>query len=193
MNRPLAATAARRIAVVDAFIDVVLECGSPPTPEEAANRAGVSRATFFRYFSTIAELRNEAATRVVERFPDLLTIPTIGLGSRDDRIRRFVDFQVQLHETLHPLELLMRSHAAQDPEAAGFVDAVRRLHADHARQHFEADLHPHGPARRDDLVAAIAVLTSVESWQQFRHSLGRSRAQTNRAWRSALVGIFADA
>jgi AcrR family transcriptional regulator len=190
---PPATTASRRIAVVDAFIDVVLERGSPPTPEEVADRAGVSRATFFRYFSTLVQLRNEAATRLVERFPDLFTIPDIGTGSLDDRIRRFVDSQIQLHETLHPLELLMRSHAAHDSETADFVDAVRRLHADQARRHFEADLHPHGPARRDDLVAAIAVLTSVESWQQFRHSLGRSRVQTNRAWRSALAGILADA
>ena len=179
--------------MVDAFIDVVLERGSPPTPEEVAERAGVSRATFFRYFSTLVELRNEAATRVVERFPDLFTVPPVGAGCLDDRIRRFVDSQVRLHETLHPLELLVRSHAAHDAETADFVDAVRRLHADQARQHFEADLHPHGPARRDDMVAAIAVLTSVESWQQFRHSLGRSRVQTNRAWRSALAGIFADA
>ena len=176
--------------MVDAFIDVVLERGSPPTPEEVADRAGVSRATFFRYFSTLVELRNEAATRVVERFPDLFTIPDIGTGSLDGRIRCFVDFQIQLHETLHPLELLMRSHAAHDSETAEFVDAVRRLHADQARRHFEADLRLHGPARRDDLVAAIAVLTSVESWQQFRHSLGRTRVQTNRAWRSALAGIF---
>lgn len=179
--------------MVDAFIDVVLERGSPPTPEEVADRAGVSRATFFRYFSTLVELRNEAATRVVERFPELFTIPLVGIGGLDDRIRRFVDSQVQLHETLHPLELLMRSHAAHDAETADFVDAVRRLHADQARQHFEADLHPHGPARRDDMVAAIAVLTSVESWQQFRLSLGRSRVQTSRAWRSALAGLFADA
>ena len=73
----------------------------------------------------------------------------------------------------------------------GFVDAVRRLHADQARQHFEEDLRPYGPARRDDMVVAIGVLTSVESWQQFRHTFDRSLAQTNRAWRTALAGIFA--
>jgi AcrR family transcriptional regulator len=187
----LSATTDRRLSAVDAFIDLVLESGSPPTPEEVADRAGVSRATFFRYFTTLVELRNEAAARVVERFADLFTIPDIGAGSLDERIRRFVDARVQLHETLHPLELLTRSHAAQDGDTAGFVDAVRRLHADQARQHFEADLRPHGPARRVDMVVAICVLTSVESWQQFRHTFGRSLAQTNRAWRAALTGIFA--
>ncbi len=191
--RPSAPTTDRRLTAVDAFIDLVLESGSPPTPEGVADRAGVSRATFFRYFSTLVELRNEAAARVVERFPDLFTIPAIGTGSLDERIRRFVDARIQLHETLHPLELLTRSHAARDADIASFVDAVRQLHADQVRQHFEADLQPHGPARRDDMVVAIGVLTSVESWQQFRHTFGRSLVQTNRAWRTALAGILADA
>ena len=193
VTRPPATTTDRRLAAVDAFIDLVLESGSPPTPEGVADRAGVSRATFFRYFSTLVELRNEAAARVVERFPDLFTIPAIGTGSLDERIRRFVDARVQLHETLHPLELLTRSHAARDADIASFVDAVRQLHADQVRQHFEADLQAHGPARRDDMVVAIGVLTSVESWQQFRHTFGRSLVQTNRAWRTALAGILADA
>jgi AcrR family transcriptional regulator len=194
-NRPpeLSSTSAgRRLAAVDAFIDLVLERSSPPTPEEVADRAGVSRATFFRYFATVVELRNEAATRVLERFPDLFTIPAIGTGNLEERIRRFVDVRIQLHETLHPLELLMRSHAVHDADTADFIDAVRQLHADQARQHFDTHLQPHSPARRDDMVAAIAVLTSVESWQQFRHTLGRSPIQTRRAWRIALAGIFAD-
>lgn len=192
ITRPQTSPAGRRIAVVDVFIDLVLEGDSSVTPEDVAARAGVSRATFFRYFSTLAELRNEAATRVVERFPDLFTIPTIGAGTPDERIRRFVDSRVQLHETLHALELLMRTRAAHDAEEADFVDTVRRLHADQTRQHFEADLQPHGPTHRDDIVAAIAVLTSVESWQQFRHTFGRSLAQTKRAWRRALAGILTD-
>jgi AcrR family transcriptional regulator len=185
--------AGRRLIVVDAFIDLVLEGGTAPTPEEVADRAGVSRATFFRYFSTLVELRGEAAARVVERFPELFTIPAVGAGSLDERIRHFVDARFQLHETLHPLELLMRSHAVRDAGTADFVDAVRQLHADQARQHFEADLQSHGPARRDDMVTAIAVVTSVESWQQFRRTYDRSPVQTCRAWRMALAGIFAGA
>jgi AcrR family transcriptional regulator len=182
--------AGRRLVVVDAFIDLALEGRAAPTPEAIADRAGVSRATFFRYFSTLVELRGEAAARVMERFPELFTIPDLGSGSLDERIQRFVDARVQLHETLHPLELLVRAHAARDADTSDFVDAVRQVLADQARQHFAADLRPHGPARRDDLVTTIAVLTSVESWQQFRRSHDRSPVQTRRAWRTALAGIL---
>lgn len=178
--------------MIDAFIDLVLEGGPTPTPDTVSDRAGVSRATFFRYFTTLVELRNEAADRVMERFPHLFASPAAPTGGLDERIRSFIDARVQLHETLHPLELLIRSHAANDPDTAGFVDAVRKLQADQIRQYFEVDLQPHGPARRDDLVVAICVLTSVESWQQFRQTFGRSPVQTGRAWRLALAGILGD-
>ena len=183
----------RRQLVVDAFIDLVLESGEPPTPEGVAERAGVSRATFFRYFSTLVELRDEAVARVVERFPEVFTIPASATGNLNQRIESFVDARVELHEALHPLELLMRAHAARDSSTADFIDATRQVLADQARRHFEAELQPRSSAQRDDMVATIAVLTSVESWQQFRQSHGRSPSQTRRAWRRALAGILADA
>jgi AcrR family transcriptional regulator len=189
-GRP-SASARRRLLVVDAFIDVVLEGGAPPAPEDVADRAGVSRATFFRYFSTLAELRNDASTRVLERYPELYTLPAVDDGSLDLRVRRFVDARVQLHEVLHPLELLLRVHAAHEAEASAFVEVARQVLADQVRQFFAAELQAHSAARRDDIVTTIAVMTSVESWQQFRHSHHRTTIQTRRAWRIALADVLA--
>ena len=75
---------------------------------------------------------------------------------------------------------------------ADFVDVARQILADQARRHFEAELLVRGPARRDDMVTAIAVLTSVESWQQYRHSHHRSPAEIRRAWRSTVAGILTE-
>ena len=189
--RARSVSARRRLLVIDAFIDLVLEGGAPPAPEDIAARAGVSRATFFRYFSTLAELRNDASARVLERYPELYTLPTIDDGSLDARVRSFVDARVQLHEVLHPLQLLLSVHAASEGEAAEFVDVARQVLADQVRQYFAAELQAHSPAQRDDIVTTIAVLTSVESWQQFRHSHHRTLTQTRRAWRTALADILA--
>ena len=49
----------RRESAVDAFIDLVLESGNAPSPDEVAKRAGVSIASMYRYFETLDELRNE--------------------------------------------------------------------------------------------------------------------------------------
>lgn len=193
LGEPSLTRADRRRLVVDAFIDLALEDGGPPTPEGVAGRSGVSRATCFRYFSTLTELRNEAATRVMERFPELFTIPDIGTGTLEQRVERYVDAKVELHEFLHPLELLTRTRAGIDSETADFIDATRQFLADQARQHFGPELDSMSPAEREDMVSTIAVLASVESWQQFRRSYGRSPAQTRRAWRTALSALLAEA
>ena len=184
------AIAARRLHVVDAFIDLVLETGAAPSPEELAERASISRATCFRYFSSLAELRAEAVARVVSRFPDLFDVDDA--QDSDDRVRAFVRTQLRIHEKLHPLELASRAHAAENADAASFVDTVRVAAAHRARGYFAAELMARGPARRDDIVATIAVITSVESWHQFRRSHARSETQTRRAWEAAVSAALHD-
>lgn len=176
----------RRVGAIDAFIDLVLEHGAPPRPEEVAERADVSIASLYRYFTSLDELRRDAIVRLVDRFPDLFAIPEIGTGSRVRRIARFTASRVALHETLHPLQLLMRAVSQTDPAAAEIVDAARGAMADQVQLHFDAELETLSPTQRGDTVATIAALTSVESWEQYRRSLHRTQAQTRRAWSDAI-------
>lgn len=176
----------RRAGAVDAFIDLVLESGRHPRPEEVAERADVSIASLYRYFADLDELRRDALARLVERFPDLFLIPDIGTGYRADRIASFAAARVALHETLHPLQLLARAEAHADPAVAEHVDSAREAMAEQIRLHFDIELRTQRPKDRDDTVAAIAALTSVESWEQFRRSLHRTPAQTRRAWSGAI-------
>jgi AcrR family transcriptional regulator len=180
----------RRQRVIDAFIDLVLEGDPSPTPPSVAERAGVSRASVFRYFETLDELRAETAGRVLERFVDLFELGEPSTTSTADRAADFVASRLRFHETLHPLALLQRRHAA-DPEAAAAIDMGRNLLADQVRTYFRHDLEPLDDERRDDVVTTIAVLTSIESWHQSRHSHGRRPAQTRRAWISAITALLA--
>ncbi|MEZ5244541.1 MAG: TetR/AcrR family transcriptional regulator [Acidimicrobiales bacterium] len=176
---------ARREAAVDAFVDLLLE-GRTPRPEEVADRAGVSMATLYRYFTSLDELRHDAMVRVLERFPHLLTVPQIGVGSRQQRIRRFVKARLDLHETLHPLALLQRASAFGDVGAATMVTNSRTLMADQIRLHFDDELRTLPPARREGTILALEMLTSVESWQSFRVSHDQTVARTRRAWTDAV-------
>ena len=47
-------------------------------------------------------------------------------------------------------------------------------------------------AQRDDAVALVATLTSVESWEQFRLAYGRSPLQTRRAWAQAIEAVLSE-
>ena len=182
----------RRTRAVDALIDLVLEHGRHPRPEEVAGRAGVSIASLYRYFANLDELRRDAVARLVERFPDLFDIPEIGTGDRKQRIASFTSARFALHETLHPLQLLSRAMSHTDPSAEKHIDAARSAMADQIRRHFDAELHTLRPTRREDAVAAVAALTSVESWEQFRRTHRRTPAQTRRAWNSAIDRLLPD-
>jgi AcrR family transcriptional regulator len=187
-QRPPASTR-RRVRSIDAFIDLVLEGNLPPTPEQVAERAGISMATFFRYFETLKVLRRDAALRLLERFP-LLRVSNVGEGPLRERIERFAAIRVALWEKVHLLARLQRTTVFQDPDAAQMVDFVRGVMADEVREHFATELRGLTAAQRDDAVALIASLTSVESWEQFRHAYGRSPLQTRRAWTQAIDAIL---
>ena len=180
----------RRARALDAFIDLVLERNAHPRPEEVAERAEVSIASLYRYFTDLDELRRDAVRRLVERYPDLFRISKIGGGGRQDRIISFTASRLALHETLHPLELLARATSRTDASARRHVDDVRSVMADQIRRHFDAELRTLTPTRIEDTVATIAALTSVETWEQFRRSHGRTAAQTRRAWIDAIDRIL---
>lgn len=183
--------ARRRSRVVDAFLDLVLEGDPSPDPASVTERAGVSRASLFRYFATLEELRTEATGRVFERFLDLFELDDDPSASSEDRIAHFVESRLRFHETLHPLALLQRRHAADSDDAAAWLDMSRNLLADQVRSYFRPELEAFGEAWYDDVVTTIAVLTSVESWHQSHHSHGRAPAQIRRAWIAALTALLA--
>ena len=180
----------RRTRALDAFIDLVLERGARPRPEEVAERADVSIASLYRYFTDLDELRRDATARLVERYPELFVISKIGTGQRRARIASFTAARLALHETLHPLQLLARESSRSDPSARHHVDDSRSAMADQIRRHFDAELRTLTPTNREATVATIAALTSVESWEQFRRSHDRTPAQTRRAWNDALDRIL---
>ena len=87
----------RRVRALDAFIDLVLEGNLPRTAETVAERAGISKATFFRYFESLNAMRYDAAARMLERFP-LLHVPDAGVGPLRQRIESFAAIRVSLWE-----------------------------------------------------------------------------------------------
>ena len=181
----------RRVRALDAFIDLVLEGHLPPTVEQVAERAGISKATFFRYFESLNAMRYDAGARMLERFP-LLHVADPGKGPLRERIERFVSLRVELWEKVHLLARLQRSLVLHDPDAARMVDSVRELLVDQVREHFAPELQERSAAQRDDAAMLIAMITSVESWEQFRSTYGRSPMQTRRAWERAIEAVLDD-
>lgn len=172
----------RRTHAIDTYLDLIMDGHLPPTIEQVASRSGISVPTLFRYFRNVGELLQNATRRTAERHGHLFQVPEIGTGSLDERIGRFAGVRVELWETIHLLARLLRSNALRNPEAAQAVASARKLLADQIRAHFDTELRKLSPAHREDAVATIATLTSVDSWELFRLAYGRTPAQTRRAW-----------
>ena len=175
-----------RTAVSEAMIDLVFEGNIPPSPDQIAERAGVSIASLFRYFETLDDLRNETIDIYFERHGHLFDIVDIGEGALDGRIQNLVRSRATLYETTEPMGRLLRVRANEVAAASDLLHRARVTRADQIRQHFDHELRPLSRARRDDLVVTIVTLTSFESWDQMCNTHGRSHQQVRRAWTTAL-------
>lgn len=162
-----------RAAVVDAMIDLVLAGHTPPTADQVAAHAGVSTASVFRYFDNLDDLRRQGIRRYLERYDHLLDVPDIGEHGLRRRIATLVDARQRFYVTIEPMARLARAQALTVPELDEALGRVRVTLADQLSEHFAVELRAVGPARRGELVALVAALTSYESWEQLRrHGLG---------------------
>lgn len=171
-----------RIAVVDAMIDLVLDGRTPPMADEIAVRAGVSTASVFRYFDSLDDLRRQGIQRYLERYDHLLGIPDIGEHELDRRIATLVDARQRFYETIDPMARLARSQALTVPELDETLGRVRATLTDQLSEHFAVELAHLRPARRREVLALVAALTSYESWEQLNRQ-GLDRAAVARALR----------
>jgi AcrR family transcriptional regulator len=180
-----------RLAVIDAMLSLVSEGHVPPTVEQVAERADVSAASVFRYFDTLADLRQATTEVFFERNPHLFDVADIGEGPRSHRVETFVAASLRLFEENEPMARLVRLQAHQVGAAREMLHRLRATRADQVRHHFDDELRAMSPATRADVVMVITTLTSFESWDQARHDHQRSRAQVQRAWVAALTTLLA--
>lgn len=179
-----------RAAVVDAVIDLVLAGATPPSADDIAARAGVSTASVFRYFDSLDDLRRHAIGRYLQRYDHLLGIPDIGEHGFARRVANLVESRQQFYETIEPMARLARSLALTVPELDEALGRVRATLADQLSEHFAAELGGLRPARRREMVAVVAALTSYEAWEQLRRH-GLDRGAVGRALRTGVEQLLA--
>ncbi len=179
-----------RAAVTEAMIELVLDGHVPPTTEELAERADVSVASVFRYFDGLDDLRRAATTLYFERYGHLFDIDRIGDGPRRDRIARFVDARLELYSVAEQMGRLIRYRAHDAGGANETLGRLRAMYADQVRHHFDVELSELDRTARDDLVTAISVLTSFESWVQYRDHHRLDDRRIRHAWTTSLTALI---
>ena len=149
--------------------------GENPSVAEVAARAGVSRATAYRYFPTRSKLINA----VVEDSLGPVRILASTTPDGRDRIRelfdrtfpRFKEYEPQLRAAL----LLSLDHAAQERAGRLAEEPYRRGHRRKILSHAAAPLKGQiGRRRFDRLVRALSVVYGIEAYVVLRDIWGSS-------------------
>lgn len=179
-----------RTAVVNAHLDLLLETGEPPAPDAVAARAGVSVSSLFRYFETLADLEQHAVAIYFERFGGWFEIPRIGEGTADERIRRFVDARLRLHDKVAPVARLTRARQPDEGPITARLAEIRASFAEQVRRHFQPELAAVPRAEGDRRADAVDVLTSFEAFDLLVTGHGRSTRQIRETWTLGLRSLL---
>jgi AcrR family transcriptional regulator len=167
-----------RDAVVDAVLALIEEGDLRPTAPRIAARAGVSARTVFQHFSDLESLFAAVAARAGERLIALL-VPLSADGPIDDRIDAFVAQRVRVLEALTPIR---RAAVLQEPFSAALRD-VRQHFVHRSRVEIERvfaqELDARSAPERNEVVLALATMSSWMAWETLRehHGLSAEDAQ----------------
>jgi AcrR family transcriptional regulator len=173
-----------RSALIEATREL-LAAGTTPTVEQAADRAGISRTTAYRYFTNRGELL--AAT-----YPDIERGSLLGTDAPADPHERFdaiVDLFVRHVVEFEP-ELRAQLRLALSPELRG--DAELPLRSGRAIVWLEDALAPFGlPARKSRRLAiAIRAAAGIETLVWMTDIAGLSRREAASTMRTTARALL---
>jgi hypothetical protein len=173
-----------RLAIIEAYQELLRRNSVMPTAVQIAEQAGCSVRSVFERFSdlnalslatadfTIAQGQAEAVARHVD-------------GDRPTRIRSHVETRARACEKWLPLWRII-TNQDQVAQLRTRVVLVRLANIERMKLMYRRELSSLPETAADELLIALAVLTSFESWDQMRHCHGLSTDAAQGIWRSAI-------
>ena len=175
-----------RKAVLDALVEMFAEGVYQPSSNEIAERAGLSPRSLFRYFDDVDDLSRAAIERQLAAARPLLDIGVGPEAPLETRIQRLAEARVRLFEAIAPAARAARVCAPRRPVIAEQMREARSYYRHQVARLFAAELDRTG----GDLLPALDVLCSFESYDLLRRDQGLSRARTVTALIEALTALL---
>ena len=179
-----------RTAVLEAALDLFEEENLEPTPEQIAQRAGVSTRSVYRYFEDRdALVRAIIAHKQLKVLP-LFHIEDIGNGELTTRLARFVDSRLKVYDSIGATARAMAIKASSDPVISEQVQFRKSLFRQQIETNFAQEFEQMTSAQRIDSLNAIDALTQVESLDRFRVDLQLSVADTQALLNTSIMALL---
>ena len=175
-----------REAVIDALVELFEEGLYNPSSSEIAERAGISPRSLFRYFDDVDDLNRAAIDRHLSTHRALFETEIDPSLPTDDKIARFVEARVELHETVASGARAARAAAPRREVVAAQLRETRSFLRGQVQSVFAAEL----AGERAVLLPAVDVLCSFESYEHLRADIGLSRTKATAAIVAALTDLL---
>ncbi len=174
-----------REKVIEAFIELVTE-GKVGTIDEIVERSGVARRTIFRHFSDLSDLLLAGMRSVIAVSAPLAILQDRGVGPLDHRIESLVEARLRTLAIMHPFRSGANSRLAALEVVKAGLKATTEMLREQISGQFANELEALPAAEAEQLVDAIYVVTSYESYDVLVGQLGRPVATVRATWVSAI-------
>ena len=179
-----------RNAVVDALAALYRDGNLRPSSNEIAGRAGISPRSLFRYFDDVDDLCRAAVDRLQEQARPLLVLGATEHDPLPGRIDALVEQRIDLFRAVEPAATVSRLGAPFQPALADGLRRSRALLRSQLRELFRSELEGLGGGRAEQVVAAIDVLCSFESFELLRHDQDLSLARLRQTLACAITALL---
>ena len=165
-----------RAAIVEALLVLLEQDHGPPTARAVADAAGVSLRSVFQHFPDMESLYGACVDRQFVRLAEL-RIPLDPAVAFADRVASFVAQRARIYERIGPARRAALVLATSSPVVrAGLADAA----AEHRRVVAASFAPELGSSDRRELLAAVEVATSFDTWDHLRRVQRCSTAASER-------------
>ena len=172
--------------IVNAMLELVAQGNREPSADQIADIAKVGRRSVFRHFNDMDTLYREMTDSIARSMGSIVLQP-FQAADWEGRILELVDRRAVGFEKMKPFLLAGQVHRHRSPflkaSHAQFVQTLRQI---------LLGLFPKEIARNADLVEALDMLLSFETWSRLRHDQGLSIARSKRVLKQAIRSILGD-
>ncbi len=179
------ATRSRQL-VVETFLDLLIEGEPQPTAQQVSTRSGVSMRSIFRLFDDVEAMHTAAIATQISRIRHLL-VELSPDGPLDGRIAALVDSRAEIFEAISPVRRMAVRLAPTSRPIRTDLDRSNDYFRSQLEHTLSSELSATSGRTRRELLDALDVVTSWETWERLRTAQDLSVAQATQL----VIGLVA--
>lgn len=179
-----------REAVINTVLALLDEGHFEPAVAQIVERSQLSERSIFRYFEHLDDLGLAVVQRILERGTCLLALDAMNDVALKERVRKFVAIRIRFCEAQRWVGRLALSHEHDVPAIAIELNRFRSVLRAQIADLFHPELVGLPRRVREQVLAAIFVLSTFESWDLHSRVVGFSRTQLEQCLVRAILSLI---